>query len=185
MAGLSGRNAGGLAPARRAAAPRQRRKRPFKIGKDYEFLVLFTSTPGFPGDIRLAEAMKDANPKHQDRFRRTARHHAAGEVAAANVRPSTSSCRKEFDYAVVEYANGKPLEEILGVSYLKDGKIVHNPDRPQIADLDALPARHRRLQARSRCHAATTFRSCFIRSSRCTPRADARRSVRSACGRRL
>jgi hypothetical protein len=25
-----------------------------KIAKDYEFLVLFTSTPGFPGDIGLA-----------------------------------------------------------------------------------------------------------------------------------
>ena len=34
-----------------------------KIASDYEFLVLFTSTPGFPGDIRLAQAIKDANPK--------------------------------------------------------------------------------------------------------------------------
>jgi radical SAM superfamily enzyme YgiQ (UPF0313 family) len=39
----------------------------------------------------------------------------------------------------VEYANGKPLNEILGVSYKKDGQIVHNPDRPQNADLDAMP----------------------------------------------
>ena len=30
-------------------------------------------------------------------------------------------CRKEFDYSVVEFANGKPLEEILGISYLQDG----------------------------------------------------------------
>src|SRR5439155_1119869 len=34
-----------------------------KIAQDYEFLVLFTSTPGFPGDIRLAQKIKDANPK--------------------------------------------------------------------------------------------------------------------------
>ena len=46
--------------------------------------------------------------------------------------------RKEFDYTVVEYAQGKPLEEIAGISYLKDGQIVHNPDRPQIQDLDRL-----------------------------------------------
>ena len=52
-----------------------------EIAKDFEFLVLFTSTPGFPGDMRLAQAMKDANPEHQDRFRRPARHRAAGEVA--------------------------------------------------------------------------------------------------------
>jgi len=34
-----------------------------EIATHYEFLVLFTSTPGFPGDIRLARAIKDANPK--------------------------------------------------------------------------------------------------------------------------
>src|SRR5439155_24592428 len=48
-------------------------------------------------------------------------------------------CRKEFDYSVVEYAQGKPLEDILGISYRKNGSVVHNPDRPQIENLDALP----------------------------------------------
>jgi hopanoid biosynthesis associated radical SAM protein HpnJ len=48
-------------------------------------------------------------------------------------------CRKEFDYSVVEFAQGKPISEILGISYLKDGAIVHNPDRPQMQDLDAMP----------------------------------------------
>jgi hopanoid biosynthesis associated radical SAM protein HpnJ len=47
--------------------------------------------------------------------------------------------RKEFDYAVVEYANGKPVEEILGASFLKNGTVVHNADRPQAQDLDAFP----------------------------------------------
>ena len=59
--------------------------------------------------------------------------------------------RREFDFAVVEYANGKPLNEILGISYRgRDGGIVHNPDRPAVADLDALPRCGGRLQARSR-----------------------------------
>ena len=49
-------------------------------------------------------------------------------------------CRREFDYSVVEYANGTPLSEIKGISYRDaSGKIVHNPDRPDIQDLDALP----------------------------------------------
>jgi hypothetical protein len=34
-----------------------------EITKQYEFLVLFTSTPGFPGDIQLVTKMKEANPK--------------------------------------------------------------------------------------------------------------------------
>ena len=34
-----------------------------KIVREYDFVVLFTSTPGFPGDVRLAAAMKDSNPR--------------------------------------------------------------------------------------------------------------------------
>src|SRR5438067_13348668 len=33
-----------------------------RIARDYEFLVLFTSTPDFRGDIRLLEARKRDNP---------------------------------------------------------------------------------------------------------------------------
>jgi radical SAM superfamily enzyme YgiQ (UPF0313 family) len=48
-------------------------------------------------------------------------------------------CRREFDYSVVEFAQGKPMNEILGISYKLGDKIVHNPDRPQIEDLNAIP----------------------------------------------
>ncbi|MGA8763105.1 MAG: hopanoid biosynthesis associated radical SAM protein HpnJ [Candidatus Sulfotelmatobacter sp.] len=108
------------------------------IARDYEFLVLFTSTPGFPGDIGLSKAIKDVNPKIKIAF--------VGPHVSVLPEKSLRDCpsidfvaRKEFDYAVVDYANGKPLEEIAGVSFLKDGKVVHNPDAPQIQDLDALP----------------------------------------------
>jgi hopanoid biosynthesis associated radical SAM protein HpnJ len=109
-----------------------------EIAKGYEFLVLFTSTPGFPGDIRLARAIKDANPKIKICF--------VGPHVSVLPEKSLRDCpaidfvaRKEFDYTVVEYAQGKPLEEIAGISYLKEGKAVHTPDRPQITELDALP----------------------------------------------
>jgi hopanoid biosynthesis associated radical SAM protein HpnJ len=109
-----------------------------QIAKDYEFLVLFTSTPGFPGDIRLAKAIKEANPNIKICF--------VGPHVTVQPEKSMRDCpsidfvaRKEFDYTVVEYAQGRPLEEIAGISYLKDGQIVHTPDRPQIEDLDRLP----------------------------------------------
>ena len=109
-----------------------------EIAKGYEFLVLFTSTPGFPGDIGLAKAIKTANPKIKIAF--------VGPHVSVLPERSLRECpaidfivRKEFDYAVVDYAKGKPLGEIPGVSFLRDGKIVHNPDAPQIQDLDALP----------------------------------------------
>ena len=108
------------------------------IAKEYEFLVLFTSTPGFPGDIRLAETIKQANPNIKICF--------VGPHVSVLPERSLSDCaaidfvaRKEFDYTVVEFAQGKPLQEILGISYRKNGAVVHNPDRPQITDLDVLP----------------------------------------------
>jgi hopanoid biosynthesis associated radical SAM protein HpnJ len=108
------------------------------IARDYEFLVLFTSTPGFPGDIRLAKKIREINPKIKIAF--------VGPHVSVLPERSLKDCpeidfvvRKEFDYAVCEFAQGKPLEEILGVSYLKNGSVVHTPDRPEIQDLDSLP----------------------------------------------
>ncbi|MGE5736420.1 MAG: hopanoid biosynthesis associated radical SAM protein HpnJ [Acidobacteriota bacterium] len=108
------------------------------IAKDYEFLVLFTSTPGFPGDIRLAQAIKNANPRIKIAF--VGPHVSVLPEKSLNECAAIDFvCRKEFDYAVTDYAKGKPLEEIAGVSYRKGGKVIHNPDAPQIQDLDSLP----------------------------------------------
>jgi len=109
-----------------------------ELCKEYEFLVLFTSTPGFPGDIRLAEAIKQANPNIRIAF--------VGPHVTVLPEETLKQCpaidfvaRKEFDYSVTDFAKGKPLEEIPGVSFRRNGGIVHNPDGPQIQDLDALP----------------------------------------------
>ncbi len=108
------------------------------IARDYEFLVLFTSTPGFPGDIRLVKKIKETNPKIKIAF--------VGPHVSVLPERSLKDCReidfvvrKEFDYAVCEFANGKPLDEILGISFLKNGSVVHTPDRPEVQDLDSLP----------------------------------------------
>jgi len=109
-----------------------------QIARDYEFLVLFTSTPGFPGDLRLARAIKQGSPNIKIAF--VGPHVSVlPEKSLRDCREIDFICRKEFDYAVVDYANGKPLEEIAGVSFLRDDKVVHNPDAPQIQNLDALP----------------------------------------------
>ncbi len=109
-----------------------------EMAKQFEFLVLYTSTPGFPGDIRLVQRIKDANPKIKIAF--------VGPHVTVLPEQSLRDCpamdfviRKEFDYATKEFAEGKPLEEILGASFRKNGSVVHNPDRPQLQDLDSLP----------------------------------------------
>src|SRR5580693_5903754 len=109
-----------------------------EIAKGYEFLALFTSTPGWTGDQKLAEAIKKVNPNIRIAFVgppvTTSPDRALNECAVIDF-----VCRREFDFSVVEYANGKPLDEILGISYRKDSKVVHNPDRPQVDNLDAMP----------------------------------------------
>jgi hopanoid biosynthesis associated radical SAM protein HpnJ len=109
-----------------------------ELAKDYEFLVLFTSTPGFPGDCKLAEAMKAVNPGLKIAF--------VGPHVTVLPERTLRECqaidfiiRREFDHASVAFANGKPLAEIANVSYRKNGGIVHNPDAPPVADLDQLP----------------------------------------------
>ena len=106
---------------------------------DHEFLVLFTSTPGFVNDCALAESMKAVNPDLRICF--------VGPHVGARPAESLRECpaidfviRKEFDYQVVDFANGEPFENLGGTSFrTPDGEIAHNPDVPQIEDLDSLP----------------------------------------------
>jgi len=109
-----------------------------EMAKQYELLVLFTSTPGFHVDVRMAGMMKDANPKLKVAFvgppvtiepEKTLRENTAIDFVV----------RREFDYQIVDYANGKPLAELPGVSFRKNGEIIHNPEGPAIENLDALP----------------------------------------------
>jgi anaerobic magnesium-protoporphyrin IX monomethyl ester cyclase len=56
--------------------------------------------------------------------------------------------RREGEYTLLELVQkveaGESFGDVLGITYRKDGKIVRNPDRPYIEDLDSLPfpARH-------------------------------------------
>ena len=80
-----------------------------KICKDYEFLVLFTSTVGWEGDQRLAEAIKAANPSIRIAFVgppvTTDPDRALNECSALDF-----ICRREFDYSVVEFAQGQAAQ---------------------------------------------------------------------------
>ena len=108
------------------------------MAADFEFLVLFTSTPGFHVDVKMAEMMKDLNPRLKVAF--------VGPPVTVEpekcLRASSAIdfvVRREFDHQIVQYANGTPLEEIPGVSFRRNGGLVHNPEGGFIEDLDSLP----------------------------------------------
>ncbi|MBI1955552.1 MAG: hopanoid biosynthesis associated radical SAM protein HpnJ [Acidobacteria bacterium] len=109
-----------------------------QMSRDFDFVVLFTSTPGFASDVRLAEMMKDVYPRLKIAFvgpHVTARPEQSLQASTA----IDFVARREFDFSVTEFAAGKPLEEIDGISYRRNGSVIHNPERPAIQDLDSLP----------------------------------------------
>jgi len=109
-----------------------------EIARDFELLVLFTSTPGFEVDVKIAEMLKDANPKLKVSF-----VGPPGTIEPEDTLNATKAIdflvRREFDHQIVDYANGKALDTLPGVSFRKNGRIVHNPDGGVIENLDALP----------------------------------------------
>lgn len=109
-----------------------------QMAKDFELLVLFTSTPGFTVDVKIAEMMRDLNPKMKVAF-----VGPPGTIEPEKtIRASTAIdfvVKREFDYQIRDFANGKPLDEIPSVVFRKNGGIQINPDAPVIEDLDALP----------------------------------------------
>src|SRR5215469_8047342 len=95
---------------------------------DYELVVMHTSTPSFATDIKVAEALKDANPRLKIGL--------VGAKVAVEPEPSlTASCavdfvaREEFDFTIREVAEGRALDSIDGLSYRSAGGICHNRDR--------------------------------------------------------
>jgi hopanoid biosynthesis associated radical SAM protein HpnJ len=107
------------------------------MASDFEFLVLFTSTPGFHVDVKIAEMMKDVNPKLKVAF-------VGPPVTVEPEKALKESAidfvvRREFDHQIAAYAKGTPLEELPGVSFRKNGAYVHNPEGGFIENLDELP----------------------------------------------
>jgi hopanoid biosynthesis associated radical SAM protein HpnJ len=104
-----------------------------------ELCIIHTSTPSFASDVKVAQALKDANPSLK-----------IGMVGAkVAVQPQESLlqgapidfvARNEFDFTVKEIAEGRDFAAVDGISYRNgDGVIVHNKDRAILEEMDQLP----------------------------------------------
>jgi hopanoid biosynthesis associated radical SAM protein HpnJ len=106
--------------------------------QQYDHVIIHTSTPSLRNDCKVAEAIKQRRPETRIGF---VGAHAA-VLPAETLKASTAIDwvgRREFDYTCAEVAEGRPLDEVAGLSYRKEGRIVHNRERELIADMDALP----------------------------------------------
>jgi hopanoid biosynthesis associated radical SAM protein HpnJ len=109
------------------------------LARDYELVVLHTSTPSFASDVKVAEALRDVNPNLKVGF-------VGARVAVQPEESLTAStavdfvARNEFDFTVKEVAEGRSFADIDGISYRNAaGGIVHNSERAILEDMDQLP----------------------------------------------
>jgi hopanoid biosynthesis associated radical SAM protein HpnJ len=107
--------------------------------RDFDLVVVHTSTPSFASDVKTIEALKVANPSL-----------IAGLIGAKVAVEADQSLRQapavdfvarnEFDFTIKDVASAVPLKHIAGLSWRnREGVIIHNADRPLLQDMDQLP----------------------------------------------
>src|SRR4051812_29313710 len=97
--------------------------------RGYELCVIHTSTPSFASDVRVAAALKEANPTLKIGFV-GAKVAVQPDESLKQGAPNDFVARNEFDFTIKEVAEGRDWSEIDGISYRNiEGAIVHNKDR--------------------------------------------------------
>jgi hopanoid biosynthesis associated radical SAM protein HpnJ len=110
-----------------------------EAAKQHELCIIHTSTPSFGSDVKVAAALKAANPALKIGM--------VGAKVAVEAQKSLEQglpidfvARNEFDFTIKDVAEGLDWASIDGISYrAADGSIVHNKDREIIEDMDSLP----------------------------------------------
>ena len=122
-----------------------------KMGQAFNprLIVMDTSTPSILNDIKVSEQIKNVLP---ETFIIMVGPHVSAlpEETLQSTAAVDAVARQEYEYTIRELAEkleqnkdhapeNDILEGIQGLSYIKNGQVVHNPDRPLISDLDELP----------------------------------------------
>lgn len=117
-----------------------------------DFVGITATTPLFPNGLMIARIIRKIFPR--------------AKIVFGGVHPSVLPdevlgfsevdfvVRGEGEITVKELVSGKMPNEILGLSWKKDGKIIHNPPRPLIKTLDDIPMPAYHLLPMSKYHPA-------------------------------
>ena len=108
-----------------------------------ELIVIDTSTPSINNDLDFTKRIKEALPNVKICL--------VGTHVSATVPEILPKCadyvdfiaRHEYDYTLPEVAEAiegkRALSDVLGISYVENGELKENPNRPYIENLDELP----------------------------------------------
>jgi len=111
-------------------------------GFNPHLVVVDTTTPSIHSDLATSGAIKSTLPEAHLCLVGT---HASvlPEEVLSECPSADSVARKEYDYTLQELAQnlagGVGVDGVAGISFRREEKIIHNPDRKMIDDLDALP----------------------------------------------
>lgn len=101
-------------------------------------IILNTSTPSIESDLSMAKLAKEVLP--EVKVAALGIHVTALPEESLKSSPYLDYCiRQEPEFIVRDLSLGKSIESIPGISYRQNSKIIHNPDRGFISNLDELP----------------------------------------------
>ena len=110
-----------------------------RVARDFDQVIIHTSTPSLNNDCKVAEAIKAQLPDTRIGF--IGAHAAVLPTETLEASPAIDWVgRREFDFTCKEVAEGRDLSIIDGISFRdRSGKITHNKERELITDMDSLP----------------------------------------------
>ena len=107
--------------------------------KNFDLVVLHTSTPSFASDIKTIEALKSANPHLKAGL--IGAKVAVDAAGALNEAPIVDfAARNEFDFTIKDVAEGRDWKSIPGLTFRnRDGVLEETEDRVIVENMDLLP----------------------------------------------
>ena len=114
-----------------------------KIIRDFnpEFIVVDTSTPSIVNDISVIDSIKQ---NHDCFLTLVGTHVSALPDESMQMSENIDAiARHEYDYTLLDLAkslgNSADFEHVAGLTFRRNGSVVHNPDRELIRNLDDIP----------------------------------------------
>ena len=147
--------------------------------KDFnpELVVIDTSTPSINSDLDFTRRIKETLPDVKTCLVGTHVSATVSEILPEKSEYVDYIARHEYDYTLPEVAEAiegkRALSDVLGISYVENGKLKENPNRPYIENLDELPfvaeVYKKYLDIKDYFYAHVSFPTVSIFSSRGCP----------------
>jgi len=108
------------------------------LARGYELAVIYCSGQDYRVPLRLTEMLKGSNSGLKVALVGPAAANASEKLLRLSENIDFI-VKGEFDSQIVDYATGKAVRELPGVSYRENGSIRHNAPVEPVKDLDQLP----------------------------------------------